>query len=488
MKFIQTKSNNSGTGVLLLTATLLSLYGPSHAEEQPAGDAITKGQPIVAKVNGVEITRKELDYLYTRTSPPNLSPEAALARKRAILAELVSSEALAQKATEAELDKVPEFAMEMAIAKRSALAEKVERQIVRQGPQITPQNALDYINTNPRIFAERQLLTLERLDLVKTDEELLNKLDKASDNGASLQRIETIAQESRANTRRQVFNSYSDRLEPQLLKVLLTKPYKPVIIKFNDDKTRSSVFFVHSAVPAPLAGQQALQAAGLALMSKQSQAAKQQGTQAIVGAAKVTFYGEFAGTALPAAASGAEDLKMAQLFTKPLSLKRKLAIGGGLAAASTLLVLTLLTATRYWKGSMGSKQGPGRLLHSLQGMPLIGRLFGKPAAADELVRVLAASTSRKEEEQARWYGKLLVLAGLTGCSAMLLIQLSGAWHRLQPWQIAAALAAGLLAGALSGLIYVRSRLRDIKRERRWIPVSVLSALLMGVSAAGIAMN
>lgn len=475
--------------VLATCMALMALTGLSPAamaEQEKTQEAAVAAPPIVAVVNGVEITRKELDYLYVRTSPPNLPADVALARKRAILTELINNEALAQKAIEAGLDKTPEFAMEMALAKRSALAEKVERQIVSKGPQVTPQNALDYINTNPEMFAERQLLTLERMDLVKTDEELLDKLDKASNSGAGLQRLEKLAQESRAETKRQVFNSYSDRMEPQLLKVMLTKPYKPVVIKFNDDKTRSSVFYVHSAVPAPLTGQQALQAAGLALMSKQAQAMRQQGRQAIVSAAKVSFYGEFAGTALPSASADGEDLKMAQLFVKPFSFQRKLAVAGGLAAAATLLVLTLLTASRYWKGSTGNQ--PGTLRQTLQAIPIIGRLFGKPAAADELARVLAASSARQGEEQASWYGKLLVLLGLTGCSALLLIQLSGAWHRLQPWQIAVVLAAGLFAGALAGLIYVRSRLHDIQRERRWIPVSVTSAILMGISAAGIAMN
>lgn len=477
--------------VLAACMTLIALTGLSpaaQAEPEKAQEAPVVVPPIVAMVNGVEITRKELEYLYNRTAPPNLPTEVASARKRAILTALVSSEALAQKAIEVELDKTPEFAMEMAIAKRSALAEKVERQIVRKGLQVTPQNALDYINTNPRMFTERQLLTLERMDMAKTDEELLDKLDKASDNGASLQRLEKLAQESRADTRRQVFTSYSDRIEPQLLKVMLTKPYKPVVIKFNNDKTRGSVFYIHSTVPAPLTGQQAMQAAGLALMSKQAQATRQQGSQAIVGAAKVSFYGEFAGTELPAATTDGEDLKMAQLFAKPFSFQRKLAIAGGLAGAATLLVLTLLTASRYWKGSTDSQQGSGSLRQTLQAMPLIGRLFGKPAAANELARVLAARSAHNLDEQANWYGKLLVLAVLTGCLVLMVIQLSGAWHRLQPWQIAVALAAGLFAGALSGLIYVRSRLRNINRKRRWIPVSVISVLLMGVSAAGIAIN
>ncbi|MDD2728611.1 MAG: hypothetical protein PHR85_05485 [Malikia sp.] len=477
--------------VLAACMTLIALTGLSpaaNAEPEKAQEIPAVAPPIVAVVNGVEITSKELDYLYARTSPPNLPAEVVLARKRAILTELISSEALAQKAIEVELDKTPEFAMEMAIAKRSALAEKVERQIVRKGPQVTPQNALDYINTNPGMFTERQLLTLERLDLIKTDEGLLDKLDKASDNGAGLQRLEKLAQESRAETKRQVFNSYSDRMEPQLLKVMLAKPYKPVVIKFNDDKTRSSVFYVHSAVPAPLTGQQALRAAGLALMSKQAQSTRQQGRQAIVGAAKVSFYGEFAGTKLQSTTADGEDLKMAQLFTKPVSFQRKLAIAGGLTAAATLLVLTLLTASRYWRSSTGDPKGPGTLRQTLQAMPLMGRLFGKPLAADELAKVLAASSARHRDEPASWYGKLLVLAGLAGGSAMLLIQISGAWHRLQPWQIATVLTAGLFAGALFGLIYVRSSLRDIKRERRWIPVSVTSALLMGVSAAGIAIN
>lgn len=485
MKMSHAKLNRP---VLAACLTLIALTGMSSvalAEPEKTQEARADGPPIVAIVNGVEITRKELDFLYARTSPPNLPPEVALERKKAILTELISSEALAQKAVEAQLEKTADFEMQMNIARRSALAEKVELELVRKGPKVSQQNALDYINTNPTMFAERQLLTLERLNLVKTDEALLDRLDKASDNGAGLSKIEKLAQESRADTRRQVFNSYSDRMEAKLLKVLLDKPYKPVVIKFNDDPTRATVLFVHSAVPAPLTGQQAMQAATIALASRQSQASKQQGSQAIAGAAKVVFYGEFAGTQLPASSQAAGNVNIDQLFSKPMTLKRKLAIGAALAGSMTLLLLTLLTARRYWKGDAAGS--PGKVMQTLQGLPLVGSLFGKPSAAEKLSLALASGSSSKGR-QASWHGKLILLTGLTACAAVMGFQVNEAFGLLQPWQAGASITAGVVTGGLLSMLYNRLQLNAIGNKRRWIPVSALGLLLLAASAAGIAIS
>ncbi len=474
--------------VLTACLTLISLTGisfASHAEQEQTQEAQAKASPVVAIVNGVEITRKELDFLYSRTAPPNLPPEVELERKKSILTELISSEALSQKAAEAQWDKTADFEMQMSIARRSALAEKVELELVRKGPKVSQQNAFDYINTNPTMFSERQLLTLERLNLIKMDGALLDKLDKASDNGAGLSKIENLAQESRAESRRQVFNSYSDRMDPKLLKAVLSKPYKPVVIKFNDDPTRGTVLFVHSAVPAPLTGQQAMQAATIALASRQSQASKLQGTQAIVGASKVVFYGEFSGTQLPASSQAAGNVNIDQLFTKPMTLKRKLAIGAALSGSMTLLLMTLVTARRYWKGDATGNST--KLRRTLQGLPLVDRLLGKPSAVDELSHALASSSPNKGK-QASWYGKLILLAGLTACMAMLGFQLNEAFGRLQPWQAGASITAGVVTGGLLSMIYSRLQLKAIGNKRRWIPVSVLSLLLLTASASGIAIS
>lgn len=478
--------NKTRLASCLTLACLLSQTPAALAAEENAQPAPEKLSPVVAKVNGVEITRKELDFLYSRSAPPNLLPEVALERKKAILSELISSEALAQKAIAAQLDKSEDFEMQMGVARRSALAERVELELLRKGPKVSPQNALDYINTNPRMFAERQLLTLERMDLVKTDTALLDELDKASDKGASLSKIEALAQQSRAETRRQVFNNYSDRMDPQLLKILLVKPYRPVIIKFNDDPTRGSVLYVHSAVPAPLIGQQALLAAGMSLASRQVQATKLQGKQAIVGASKVVFYGEFAGTQLPSSSEAAGNVNIDQLFAKPMNLKRKLAIGAALAGSMTLLLLTLLTARRYWQGDAGSKAGKSR--RALQALPLVGRLFGKTSTAEELLAQALAASSPSKGKQASWYGKVLLLAGLTACTAVLGFQLNEAIGRLHHWQTGASIAAGVVTGGLLSLVYSSTRLSDLSDKRRWIPVSVLGLLLLAASAAGIAIS
>ena len=85
---------------------------------------------VAAVVNGVEITQREVDFLYQRASAPGASESVKRDQRRSILAGLVRAELLAQQAAKMKLDQSPEFPIALYNARRGVLAGLAEAKIV----------------------------------------------------------------------------------------------------------------------------------------------------------------------------------------------------------------------------------------------------------------------------------------------------------------------------------------------------------------------
>lgn len=473
---IRFKPKSCAAACLLAVASLAA-----SAQESPATTPDANTHPVAAEVNGVRILRQEVDYIYGLQPAASLPPEAVLARKRAILADLVRGEVMAQKAAENKLDQGEVFEMEMAMARRKLLADKVERQILGTAQRITAQQALDFVNTNPRLFAERQLLTLEVMNLNTPDPGLLDRLDQASDEGAGFEKLERLVREAKGSAQRKVSQASSETLPPELLKTLTTKPYKTVVIKFNDNQERGMVMQVRSATPAPLTGNEAVHVAGNLLQRRQLQTTRINSVNALVNAAQVNYYGLYQGVEAGGETSLDAELVGSSIYTAPVSRRQKIGIAAGVAAASTLLVLLLLVSWRYWSGNSRRTAAPGWL----QRLPLLSRLIPQQQPAEALAQAVAALSPRSRKDAAAWYGKLLVLLCLAGCAGLLWMQSIQALSRLPQWVLAVAGSAGLVFGLLLAWVWVRSHLVELERNRRWLPVPVLGLLTASASAVGL---
>lgn len=468
-----------------LTGLFLALAAQSAtAQEIPSAPPDAKTHPVAADVNGVKILRKEVDLVYGRQAAPGLSPEQVMARKRAILADLVRAEVLAQQAAENKLDQSPDFELEMQLSKRSMLAAKVEQQILGAATRVTPQQALDFVNTNPRLFAERQLLTLEVMNLTTPDQGMLDRLDQALNEGAGLEKMERLIREARGESQRKVMQNSSDRLPADLFKALSNKPYKPVVIKFSDNKERGMVMLLKSATPSPLSGNEAVAVAGNLLQQRQLQSTRLNSINALVNGAKVEYFGAFTGVQAGGESSLEADMVAGSIHSAPVSRTRKLAIAGGLAVTTSLLVVLLLVSWRYWTGNSRRSAAPAWV----QGLPLLGRLVPPMQAGEALAQALASSSGRSGQVGAAWHGKLLSLLFLAGCMGLLWLQSVAAWNRLPHWVIAAAGAAGLAFGLLLAWIWLRSRLAELGKRRRWLPLPILGLLTLGASAVGMMLS
>lgn len=485
---MQTASNKTGHNFRLkpMLALLASLQlGLLSAQAQETGIPTPPTEPpkVVAKVNGVEITRKEVDYLYSLNATPNLPPDVAANMKRNILVELVRAEALAQKAKEMKLDAKADLELEMQLAERRSLAARAEREFMRGTQRVTEQTAFDYVNMNPHMFAERRLFTIEELRFTSSDDGLLDRLDKSTENGSGIEKLEDIIRAAKGSSNRRTYQASTDQLDRGFVVPMTAKPPKPVVVKFNQDTKGGVVLFVRSSVAAPIMGREALRAAMIALNSRQVQTTRLQGMQTVLKSVKVDYFGEYAAGAMPVVAMAGNFIPNGGEVRPSLSRNRKIALAAGLGLTGTLSILLLVTGWRYWTGPArrGAKTSAGGFKAMLRRVPLVRKLMPEVDHAEALSAAIASST--KSSKGAAWYGKLLLLLGFAACAGAASYQVASAWKHLPAWVLGTAGAGGFMAGIVLGWLYLRMSQSDKNRSPRWIPVAMSGLLLLGTSAA-----
>lgn len=100
----------------LLLGVALTIGAPHFANAQKKDD------PVLARVNGVEIRQSDLDIAEADVGP-SLQVQEPAARKEALLAYMIDLTALAQAASAKKLETAPDFAQRMAYAKNKVLME-----------------------------------------------------------------------------------------------------------------------------------------------------------------------------------------------------------------------------------------------------------------------------------------------------------------------------------------------------------------------------
>jgi peptidyl-prolyl cis-trans isomerase C len=102
----------------LILGVALSIGAPQFASAQKKED------PVLARVNGVEIRQSDLDIAEADVGP-SLQVQEPNARKEALLAYLIDLTALAQAGAAKKLDASPDFAARLAYAKNKVLMESL---------------------------------------------------------------------------------------------------------------------------------------------------------------------------------------------------------------------------------------------------------------------------------------------------------------------------------------------------------------------------
>lgn len=250
---------------------------------------------VAAVVNGVEITNAEIEYFARNSVPPGAGNAETIRQKKAILANLVRMELLAQKAQKMGLDKDPDFTVALYEARRQVLAGMAESKLVKEVKPVTPETASSLVSNNPRIFSNRKLLIYDEILIQGVDVPFLESLIAMNEKGATeAQLIEVL------NTKKKVFqkttrSQTSDKIQPIVLDVLLkSTPNRPIIARVEDKF--SMILMLHKVLPVPLQGAQATQAAISMAYAQQRNALMAKSMTELLNSAKITYYGDFAKT------------------------------------------------------------------------------------------------------------------------------------------------------------------------------------------------
>jgi EpsD family peptidyl-prolyl cis-trans isomerase len=477
-----TRSLSHGTGLLLFALCACV----AHASDAPIQS------DVVAKVGNVPITRQELDLAWGRMAPPDTPPEQASAQKRALLAERVRLEALAQRAQAENLDAGPTYEAELVSARRRILASLVERKAVAGAPEVTPAQVRMVIEGSPWAFRDRQLLTIEELTLPLPPEPLASQLVQAAQHGEGFEHIEGLLNQAHVVPQRRVYTAGTDQLRPQLLRPLLAaKPGEALVGRMGPNQLQ--IMVMRLATPAPLDDEAATAAATAVLNAQLRQRAVQQRVQQVVAQTPIEYFGEFAKAAQPEAAEQpvepASGLELAPDFAggdagaktalpgglakpEPWSRWRLPGVAGLLVAASALALLLWVMVVRLWVGTLWMPVvWPRRRAGSSPGLAVLlaQHVLRQKGGLQPKIRLF------------RWIQLTPVLAA----GLMFWPLLQSGLDRLGPWVVAACAGAGLVLGLLAAHAFALSRWRTATRQRLWLPVLLVALFLALISRAAL---
>lgn len=246
---------------------------------------------VAALVNGVEITRKQVDFIYKRTAAPNLGEADAATLKRQILADLVRIELFAGKAREMKLDQSQDYAMALYSAQKTVLAGFAENRVT--GNPTVSSRAVDIIiKNNPMLFAGRKMYIYDELIISGVDLALLETLNTMANQGASINQLATTLNAKKIPYRLSLKALASENI-PQAILVILNgmKTDRPRVI--NAGGKVSILLSLRYTAPIPLEGEAAKSTARGLLAQNQRSQAMSKAMNDLLTDAKITYYDEY---------------------------------------------------------------------------------------------------------------------------------------------------------------------------------------------------
>ncbi len=172
------KRSLSLLSLALVLGVALAIGAPHPASAQKKDD------PVLARVNGVEIRQSDLDIAEADVGP-SLQVQEPDARKDALLAYLIDLTALAQSAAAKKLDAAPDFAARLTYARNKVLMESLLNDLAKTAANETAMKQL-YDESVAKTPPEEEVRA--RHILVKTEKEAQDVLAKLK-GGADFEKL-----------------------------------------------------------------------------------------------------------------------------------------------------------------------------------------------------------------------------------------------------------------------------------------------------------
>lgn len=411
------------------------------------------GDRIAAEVNGVEITRREVEFIYQRSAVPGADEAAARNQRRSILAGLVRAELLAQQGAKMNLDKSPEYLLALHDAQRRVLAGLAQDKIASlPSGQVSPEVVAQVIAGNPDVFSARKLFVFDEVFIPVVDVPLLNSLDASAEKGASLGELLDAVKAKGVRFQRSTKTMTSDQLQPAILKVLIgSKPKVPVVIRVED--RFSMILMVHSVTPVPVEGNSATVAATRMIEAQQRNEALSKKLSDVLDGSKIRYFGEYKADSA-GSKSGVAPLPNANLDRAAgrMTHRFRLAVSLGISFMGGMLLLFMvksILAGEAWSPRLWFAENKGA------------------QAVNFDYDIFEASTGVK---------LMLFIVSLLGVAAMA-VQIYLVWPEMPFWMMGVAAVAGSLAGFGSSRAFVLPALEPWVLRLRWLLVAVFVLII-----------
>lgn len=406
---------------------------------------------VAAVVNGVEITKQQVDFIFNRTAAPNLSEADAATLRRQILADLVRVELFAGKAREMKLDQGRDYAMALYSAQKTVLAGFAENRFVGN-PKISSQAEDVIIKNNPLLFAGRKMYIYDELIISGVNLSLLETLNTMANQGSSITQLATVLNAKKIPYRLSLKALSSENI-PQAILLILNgmTPDRPRVI--NAGGKVSILLSLRYSAAIPLEGAVARSTARALIAQNQRTLALSKAMNNLLNDAKIAYYDEYAVqkigdrnlSALPV-----PDIKKAErrAFRKHLS---EVVLGGQI-----VLVVMALTA----------------MMRSLYSKLWLPRIWLNYDVSDEM-RGTASDRYRPSGNKLIYLYGMMVLS--FGGIVFGIVRLSG---KISVWEMTGTLAAGVILGFVASRIFRIGEAMKWSRKTYAIVVGVLTGLLV----------
>lgn len=316
---------------------------------QHNGKEYRKG--VAAVVNGVEITEREIDYLYQRRAAPGLSTVESYMLRRTILADLVKTQLLAQKARSLKLENTPDYTIALYNAQNSVLAMMAEKKLTESVGSADKDLIKVIIDNNPRLFNQRRLFRYDELVIASVDKKLLDNIDKKVSAGSSVSQLIDFLNQNK------IQNSYthktvtSDNIPDVLASALeKMKPDVPQVIRVID--RYSLVIVLKSNQHVPVIGVDAEKKAALLYKSQNINLVLRKELTTILNSSEIKYYGEYASKNGNQNNDSERHLPVPDHLLAKKIQNKKIALAGFLSISIVSSIMSLTSAMRFAKGAL----------------------------------------------------------------------------------------------------------------------------------------
>lgn len=259
---------------------------------------------VAAVVNDGEITIPQVEHTLQRTTGAGTGRDAQAARRALDL--LVERELATQEAHKLGLERDPRVVQALEAAKREVLARAFQETLAEKASLPSSDEIDRYYDSQPALFAQRRLYTIQDITVEASTEQLLRLRDKIESSSGAEKALDMLREAALPYSMRQLAMAPEDIPMALLGRLSQLKDGQSLLVP---QPGGAKVLTVIASREAPLSREVARATIRAFLINERRRQAVQEGMKAVHQAAHVQYIGQFAAPSQPASAAGVPDLR-----------------------------------------------------------------------------------------------------------------------------------------------------------------------------------